>query len=385
VKAPLIITADKLQKTYKEENPTATVTYEGFVNGEDKSVLDEKLKFVFGNVETDTVGTYSIKVSGVTSKNYDIKYVDGTLTVNPIIVSVNATGSTDQIILKLDNNVPGITLGDVTIKKEGTIIIPTLIMASSNDTEYSILATLSNDSSYTITVIKDNYEIADATFTAIQKSSGGGDGGSSSSPAPIDDIVIENPEDKTPIIIDNIFSDISTHWAKESIEYVYEKDLFKGVTENSFEPDKTMTRGMVVTVLSRLSKDDMSKYTQSNFKDASIDEWYGKSVAWATENNISNGVSDSEFVPNEDISREQLVVMIKNYADYIGIDTKLDATLDVYMDNKDVSPWATDAMKWAVTAGIINGKENSTLNPQGKATRGEVATILMRFVENFIK
>ena len=208
---------------------------------------------------------------------------------------------------------------------------------------------------------------------------------SRSSPATKEDIIIENPEDKEPIIIDDVFSDISTHWAKESIKYVYEKDLFRGVTENSFEPDKTMTRGMVVTVLSRLSNDDMSKYTQSHFKDVSIDEWYGKSVAWAMENNIANGVSDSEFGPNEDISREQIVVMIKNYAGYIGKDTKSDGSLDVYMDNKDVSSWATDAMKWAVAVGIINGKENNTLNPQGKATRGEVATIFMRFIENFIK
>lgn len=191
-------------------------------------------------------------------------------------------------------------------------------------------------------------------------------------------------EDKNTTNIDDVFTDISTHWAKESIKFVYEKDLFKGITENNFGPDKTMTRGMLVTVLSRLSKDDMSKYTQSIFKDASIDEWYGKSVAWATENNITKGVSDLEFVPNEDISREQLVVMIKNYADYLGIDTKSAATLDAYADNMNVSPWATDSFAWAVSVGIINGKENNTLNPEGKATRAEVAAILKRFVEKFV-
>ena len=91
-----------------------------------------------------------------------------------------------------------------------------------------------------------------------------------------------------------------------------------------------------------------------------------------------------EFVPNEDISREQLVVMIKNYADYLCIDTKSAATLDAYADNMNVSPWATDAFAWAVSVGIINGKENNTLNPEGKATRAEVAAILKRFVEKFV-
>ena len=91
-----------------------------------------------------------------------------------------------------------------------------------------------------------------------------------------------------------------------------------------------------------------------------------------------------EFVPNEDVSREQLVVMIKNYADYIGIDTKTDATLNAYIDNKNVSAWATDSFAWAVSVGIINGKENNTLDPKGKATRAEVAAILERFIEKFV-
>lgn len=186
-------------------------------------------------------------------------------------------------------------------------------------------------------------------------------------------------------IIDKVFLDILNHWAKNSIRYVYENGLFKGISNNNFAPEEKMTRGMVVTVLSRMSKDDMSKFIQNNFTDTSIDEWYGMSVAWATENKIANGISTLEFAPNEDISREQLVVMLKNYAEYIGIDIKPEASLDIYTDNNNISVWAMDSMAWAVSVGIISGKENNILDPQGKATRAEVATMLMRFIENVIK
>jgi hypothetical protein len=131
----------------------------------------------------------------------------------------------------------------------------------------------------------------------------------------------ETPDntDGTSENIDEVFSDIATHWAKDSIRFVYENGLFAGVSENNFAPDETMTRGMIVTVLARLSKDDLSKYTQSSFADVDLVEWYGKAAAWA------------------------------------------------------------------VGAGIISGKENSILDPQGTATRAEVATILMRFIQYSMK
>ena len=319
------------------------------VTGLDVGTYEGKVVVTYGNGFTAKQDvSITVEPAKVSMKSESVRFVyDG----KPHSASVLVTDTSNGRTLTSDNYTVTYTLDGI-----NTIEYPT------KGGEYTVTAQLTNKNYVLIKPLEN------VTLT-IRKSN--------KKPIVIEDI--------TKTDIDNIFSDILTHWAKESIRYVYEKDLFKGVTENSFGPDKTMTRGMVVTVLSRLSKDDMSKFTQSNFKDASIDEWFGKSVAWATENNITRGVSASEFVPNEDVSREQLVVMIKNYADYIGIDTKTDATLDVYTDNKNVSAWAKDSLAWAVSVGIINGKENNTLDPQGKATRAEVAAILMRFIENFIK
>lgn len=337
----------------------------------DKFTLSINAKAILAKATTDfaviqpveglDVGTYTAKVV-VTYDNGFTATEDVSMTVKPAKVSMksedrrpryNERSHSAIIVAKDISNGIRLTSDNyiVTYTKDGvsTINPPTEVGV------YTVTAVL----------INDNYELSQAFEDAT--------------------LTIRREKDEKPMNIEDVFSDVSTHWAKDSIRYVYEKRLFQGISKNEFAPNKTMTRGMVVTVLSRMSNNDMSKFDQSKFKDISIDEWYGKAVAWAIENKISNGISDLEFAPNEDISREQLVVMINNYANYMGIDTKTDATLDAYTDNKNVSTWAKDSMRWAVGVGIISGKDNRTLDPKGKATRSEVATILMRFIENIIE
>ena len=179
------------------------------------------------------------------------------------------------------------------------------------------------------------------------------------------------------------FSDTANHWAKDSIAFASSHELFQGVSDSQFAPDTNMSRAMLATVLYRL--EDAVEKGDSSFTDVAEGAWYADGVAWANENGIVSGYGNGVFAPNDDITREQLVVMLYRYAQHLGMDTKTNKDLKSYSDADTVSSWATDAMKWAVDKGLIAGRTNSTLAPGGTATRAETATILQRMVELMVK
>ena len=166
-----------------------------------------------------------------------------------------------------------------------------------------------------------------------------------------------------------------------AVKYVYENKLFSG-TDAGFEPDTSMTRAMLVTVLYRLAAPTKNE-TDSKFSDVSENAWYADSVKWAAENKIISGVSDTQFAPDDNITREQIAVIIYRFALYSGYDvnSKADKNTDFYSDLKDVSEYAEDAIQYALASGVINGREEYTIAPKESATRAEVATMLMRFAE----
>lgn len=159
------------------------------------------------------------------------------------------------------------------------------------------------------------------------------------------------------------FSDVAKDsWYEPGVTYVVKKNLFKGVADKTFAPEQNMTRAMLMTVLARLDGKD----TEGG------DTWYAKGMAWAVETGISDGT-----MAESNVTREQMVTMLYRYAKPTGAEGELSA----FVDSQSVSDWARDAMTWAVELGIINGKDGQRLDPQGTATRAEVATILQRFVE----
>ena len=149
-------------------------------------------------------------------------------------------------------------------------------------------------------------------------------------------------------------------WASESITFVASRELFNGVKEDTFGGDTNMTRAMALAVLARL--DGVDAYGA---------DWAEKGLQWALEKGISDGKD-----LDQDITREQLAVLLYRYAG----EPEVTANLDAFTDAASVSPWAADAMAWVVENGIINGMGDGTVNPQGYAVRAQVATILMRFV-----
>lgn len=176
------------------------------------------------------------------------------------------------------------------------------------------------------------------------------------------------------------FGDIENHWAKESIGYITARELFLGTDIEVFSPNLPMTRGMLVTVLHRL--EGQVKTSTTSFEDVDENKYYAPAVYWASSNGIVEGVGEGIFAPDRVITREQLAVMIYRYGAALGLDTssKNDSISD-FKDSDQVSSWASNAMNYAIDTGLISGK-NGSLVPKGNATRGEVATILYRFMQS---
>lgn len=189
----------------------------------------------------------------------------------------------------------------------------------------------------------------------------------------------EEPEDPA-TDVSEIFTDVpANHWAKAAIQYVYDNGLMTGVSDTAFAPEATTTRAMIVSMLARL--ENVTSAADAGFSDVDASDWYATAVNWAAANGIVSGISDDTFAPNDPITREQLAAMLMNYAQYKGLDTTARADLSHYSDAENISSWANDVLSWAVAEGLLAGVTDDQLQPQGQATRAQVAAILERFLE----
>ena len=177
------------------------------------------------------------------------------------------------------------------------------------------------------------------------------------------------------------FTDVSTSdWFYSDVMFVYENGLFSGTDSRSFSPNASMTRAMLVTVLYRLEGEPAGTGS-SSFSDVRSGSYYEKAVAWAAANGIVTGTGSTSFSPDAKVTREQLAAILYRYAQYKKLDTDAGAKLDSFSDAGNVSGYASEALSWAVSEGLINGA-SGRLMPKGDATRAQVAAILHRFVEN---
>ena len=172
-------------------------------------------------------------------------------------------------------------------------------------------------------------------------------------------------------------------WYYKAVEHVVTNGYFKGVSENAFAPNDMMTRAMFVTVLGRVAGVAETADASPDFADVVPNSWYSGYVAWAAENGIVQGMGDGKFGQGENITREQMAVFLYRYAKYAGLDTTVDGedALKAFADADKVSSWAKDAMRWAVSNGIINGTGNG-LEPLALATRAQVAQIILNFAKH---
>lgn len=181
------------------------------------------------------------------------------------------------------------------------------------------------------------------------------------------------------------FGDVkSGDWFYNDVKYVYEKGMMAGTAADVFAPNATTTRAMIVTILYRLEGSPAVTGT-SAFVDVPAGQWYTDAVNWAAANQIVKGTSATTFAPNDSITREQMAAILYRYAQYKGYDVTKKADLSGYSDNSQVSAYAKDALAWANAAKLINGVTNTTLAPQGNATRAQVSAILHRFCDGVVK
>ena len=188
-------------------------------------------------------------------------------------------------------------------------------------------------------------------------------------------IVIDTHSHAT-VDVSDIFLDVAPNaWYKDAVQYAYDNGLMTGVSDTEFAPEATTTRAMIVSILARL--EGVTTAQAAGFADVT-DEWYATAVNWAASVGVVNGYEDNTFKPNTAITREQLAAILMNYAAYKGEDVSNRASLATYTDQP--STWAEEAMSWAVAEGLISGVTADTLQPQGAATRAQVAAILQRFL-----
>ena len=179
------------------------------------------------------------------------------------------------------------------------------------------------------------------------------------------------------------FTDLDAKaWYHEGVDYALTNSLMNGVGSGRFEPDGQLTRAQLVTVLYRAAGEPDTGKQVNPFTDVADDAWYTKAVIWAANNGIVNGVAKNTFAPDASITREQIATMLYRYA---GAEAAKEDKLSAFPDAAKVSDWAKEALNWAVASGLINGvaDANGTANlePQATATRAQIATILMRWLE----
>ena len=177
------------------------------------------------------------------------------------------------------------------------------------------------------------------------------------------------------------FTDITGHWAADNILFAASRGLLSGTSDTTFSPGTGMTRGMFVTALGRLAGINPDSYQTGKFTDVKADAYYAPYVNWAAQTGIVEGVTATTFAPDTNINREQMAVIMKNYAAKLGHDLPQTLKAVTFADNTQISSWAKDAVKSMQQAGILAGKNENKFDPKGTATRAEVATVLRRFVE----
>ena len=178
----------------------------------------------------------------------------------------------------------------------------------------------------------------------------------------------------------------STHWAHVGIDFVLKSGLFYGTSDTTFEPDGEMTRAMLVTVLYRL-EGQPKPTTENPFSDVAAGTWYTDAVIWAAENKIVNGIGGDLFDPDGSVTREQMAAILYRYSVFKGLTMAQGAFAMTYPDEAGISAYALEAMRWANAEKLINGTEldgTVYLDPQGSATRAQVAAILMRYVQHVL-
>ena len=342
-KRPLTVKADDKTAYVGAQQPELTYTATGLV-GEEKLTTEPTLKLVH-EADVDPMkkaGTYEIifETQPAASENYELTTQNGTLTVRTRHSS-GTTGSTGGVSIDRPEN-GKVTVSPANPTKGSTV---TITVTPNKDQKLKSLEVIDqNGNSLPLT------DLGNGKFSFVM---------------PAGKVTVK-PVFGAGNAYVNPYMDVQTNdWYFGAVQYVTENGLMNG-TGNGFEPNLATSRAMIWTILARMS----------NVNTASGGEWYAVAQQWAKANGVSDGT-----MPNGTITREQLAAMLYRYAVSKGmVKAPVTANLGIFAGASSVSTYANEAMQWAVSTGLINGMDGK-LNPQGSATRAQVATMLMRFAE----
>lgn len=177
------------------------------------------------------------------------------------------------------------------------------------------------------------------------------------------------------------FTDISSHWGKESIDYVFGRGLLSGTSETTFAPDTAMTRGMLVTALGRLANVDVKAYTTNSFTDVKSDSAFRPYIEWAYKKGIVQGIGSNQFAPDRAVTREEIAVIFANFAKATGYTLPMTRTATTYADASSIGSVYKTAVTAMQQAGIMMGGSGNKFNPKASATRAEVSAMLHRYIK----
>ena len=285
----------------------------------------------------------------------------GTITATPVFRSNGGSVSTNYKITLADT-------ANGTVKASHT----------SASKGVKVTLTMTPEAYYTVSSVK----VTDANGNTVMVS-GSGNSYSFTMPAAAVTVTVTFAETECP---SDAFIDIDTNkWYHEALDYVINAELMNGVGGNYFNPDGALNRAMLVTMLWRLEGEPAVNYALS-FTDVPAESWYTEAVRWAASEGIVDGMTATTFAPANAITRQQMATMLYRYAEYKNYDTTQGGMeLREFKDYDQIADWALTAMTWAVNAGLMEGRGNSMLVPEGEATRAEVAKVLMMFCEDIAK
>ena len=352
--------------TVKEDDRTAVVDYGEYAEdatytaanvGEELPTADAPSGKRFSGWKFNGVaGTYTTLTDSLLTA-LDEAYTDKPIEATPVFSKRSNNGGTAYTV-----NVQAGKGGDVEVSPERASKSTTITVTVKADDGYSVDE---------VTVTESNGDKVDVKKTSEGKYT-------FTMPASNVTVKATFTQGETPEIP---FKDVAENaWYYEAVKYVYDNELMNGVKNDTFAPNSNLNRAMIAQVLYNLEGEPGVQ--GDAFSDVAEDTWYFDAVNWAAENKIVEGYGDGNFGPTRAVTREQLAAILFRYAQYKGMDSvTLEENLTGFTDGDQVSSWAVSAMNWAVGQGIMNGKGNNTLDPQGTATRAEVAKMLMVYLE----
>lgn len=355
--------------TEKTVDGTVTETVEK-ADGSSTAV-ETKADGTVTTTEKDTEGSTTATVQNTDgSTEVSVEKADGTTAT----ATTDAAGKTEaQVTLS------GAAIEAAAESKE-TVSLPIPEVAAAADKAEASVITVNTNTEAEVKVEIPVAAVTDSTVAVIVKADGTEEV-IRSTELTEKGVAVALPDGATVKIVDNTkeFSDAGDHWAGKFINFASARELMNGTDteKKTFEPDTATNRAMVAQVLHNMENNP--EVAGKEFSDVAKDDWFGSAVAWASEEGIVGGRPDGTFGPDDNIYRQDLVVMLYQYAKKLGADVSASKDLADFTDGNLTDAYAQEAMKWAVGCGLMSGKGNGILDPKGFATRGELATFVMQF------